>query len=201
MPMLKTKETPAHSTPASAGTGKRGISVFLSKAPLDDRRPALIHFTSTPLFRLESTPEKYSHLLKKKDLINIGPIVKYFISQSGHVAFLAGDAVRNLYLHGRRRYKTINILAILAPGELEKYTSIMNNIISSNDGAFSMGFKYRVRKNRSEGFLKDIACSRYIIEPRLEGPERLLFPFKPAAVELDLTSETGFSAAFGVELR
>ncbi len=162
--------------------------------------PALSCFSPTPLFRLEKSPEKYSHLLKKKDLINVGPIVNYFIHHSGEVTFLAGDVVNNLYLHGKRKYSRINILAILTNLDMEKYSGIMNNIISSNDGAFSMGFKYWVRKNRGDGCFRDIAQVRYMIEPRLEGPERLLFPFKPAAIELDLMTQNRFYATFGIEV-
>jgi hypothetical protein len=181
---------------------KRTISAFFSKDSLDDNHPSLIHFSSTPLFRLEKSPETYAHLLKNKDLIHIGPIVNYFIGNSGHVVFLGGEAVKNLYLQGRRRYKALNILAILAGyDDVDRYSSIMNNIISSNDGAFSMGLKYRVKKNRSDGCFKDIAQARYIIEPRLEGPEKLLYPFRPATIELDLTTQHRFSHVFGVEVR
>lgn len=176
---------------------KKGISAFFSANPLPEDHPALIHFSSMPLFRLDKCPEKYAHLLKKKDLEHIGPLVKYFINNSGHVAYLGGDVVRNLYLHGRRKYKSLNILIILTSSDVYKYSSIMNNIISSNDGAFSLGFKYRVRKNRSEGCFRDIAHDRYVIEPRLEGPEMLLFPFRPASIELDLTSQSRFSKFFG----
>ena len=175
------------------------VPTFFSKASFDDNIPALIHFSSTPLFRLEKTPEKYAHLLKKKDQENIVPIVNYFINKSGYVAYLGGDVVKNLYLCGRRRYKAINLLAILTCSDVDKYSCIMNNIISSNDGEFSLGFKYRVRKNRTEGCFKDIAQARYLIEPRLEGPEKLLFPFRPATIELDLTTENRFSDFFGID--
>jgi hypothetical protein len=77
----------------------------------------------------------------------------------------------------------------------------MNNIISANDGAFSLGLKYQVKKNRCEGCFKEIALARYIIEPRLEGPEKLLYPFRPASIELDLTTQQRFSDAFGLEVR
>ena len=177
----------------------KSISGFFSKTPLDDNIPEPIHFSSTPLFRIEKSPEKYAHLLKKKDQENIVPIVNYFISKSGCVAYMGGDVVRNLYLYGRRRYKTINILAILSSSDVDKYSCIMNNIISSNDGEFSLGFKYRVRKNRGEGCFKDVAQARYLIEPRLEGPEKLLFPFRPATIELDLTTQNRFSDFFGIE--
>jgi len=35
----------------------------------------------------------------------------------------------------------------------------MNNIISANDGAFSLGLKFRVSKNRCEGCFKEIALA------------------------------------------
>ena len=176
---------------------KKSITAFFSKDPLPENHPALIHFSSMPLFMLDRCPEKYAHLLKKKDLENIAPLVKYFINNSGHVAYLGGDVVRNLYLHGRRKYKSLNILIILTSSDIYKYSSIMNNIISSNDGAFSLGFKYLVRKNRCEGCFRYIAQDRYVIEPRLEGPEKLLYPFRPASVELDLTTQSRFSKFFG----
>jgi hypothetical protein len=92
------------------------------------------------------------------------------------------------------------MLAILNNGdEVDKYSSIMNNIISSNDGAFSMGMKYRVRKNRNDGCFKDIAHARYVIEPRLEGPEKLLYPFRSSVIELDITTQHRFFHAFGIE--
>jgi hypothetical protein len=200
MPHRTNEDRTAYPNPASASPEKKNISVFFPKAPTDGNQPALIHFSETPLFRLEKCPEKYAHLLKKKDLEHIGPIVNYFINHSGHVAFLAGDAVKNLYLHGKRKYKTISILAILTGYDVDKYSGVMNNIISSNDGAFSMGFKYLVRKNRKESCFRDIADERYIIEPRLEGPEKLLFLFRPAAIELDLTTQSRFSRVFGVDL-
>ena len=132
---------------------------------------------------------------------HIGPIVDYFIDKSDHVVYLAGDAVTNLYLRGRKKYKVLNILALLTGPDVDKYSWIMNNIISSNDGAFSMGLKYRVRKNRQEGCFKDIALARYIIEPRLEGPEKLLYPLRSSTIEIDLTTRERFSHAFGVEVR
>jgi hypothetical protein len=190
----------AHRQTARARPEKKGISVFFPKGPPDGSQPSLIYFSAIPLFRLENAPGTYAHLLRKKDLEHIGPIVNYFINHSGNVAFLAGDAVENLYFHGKRKYKTIGILTILTGHDAEKYSCIMNNIISANDGAFSLGLKYRVRKNRGEGSFKGIADHRYIIEPRLEGPEKLLYPFRPASVELDLTTQQRFSAAFGVEL-
>lgn len=191
---------PADQKPASAGQGNQSVSAFFPKDHTNADQSSLICSCPTPLFRLERCPEKYSHLLKKKDLINIGPIVNYFINNSGQVAFLAGDVVKNLYLHGKKKYRTINLLAILKSFDIEKYLSIMNNIISSNDGAFSMGFKYWVRKNRSEGCFGDIVQGRYIIEPRLEGVEKLLLPFRPASIELDLASQRRFSEVFGVEV-
>lgn len=102
----------------------------------------------------------------------------------------------NLYLRGRKKYRSLNVLAILTGTDLDNYTSILNNIISSNDGVFSMVQKYRVRKNRGNGCFKDIALSRYIIEPRLEGPEKLLYPFRSSPIELDLTTELRFTQAF-----
>lgn len=180
----------------------KGISAFFPKSALDTRHPSLIHFSSTPLFRLERAAEKYAHLLKKKDVEHIGPLVNYFISHSDHVVYLAGDAVKNLYLHGiKKKYKTLNILAILTGSDADKYSWIMNNIISSNDGAFSMGMKYTVKKNRQEGCFKEIALARYIIEPRLEGFEKLLYPLRSSTIELDLTTQHRFSSAFGVEVR
>lgn len=191
---------PASPKSISGRQVKQGISAFFPKDTTDVDHPALIYSCPTPLFRLEKSPEKYSHLLKKKDLINIGPIVNYFINNSGQVVFLAGDVVKNLYFQGKRKYRTINILAILTSFDIEKYLGIMNNIISSNDGAFSMGFKYWIRKNRSDGSFRDIAHGRYIIEPRLEGAEKLLFPMRPASIELDLTSQGRFSEVFGGEV-
>jgi hypothetical protein len=181
---------------ASGRPEMKSISAFLPEIPVDGNQPALIYFSSTPLFRLESAPEKYAHFLRRKDAVNLGPIVHYFIRTSGHVAFLAGDVVRNLYLYGKKKYRTINILAILSDGDVDKYSAVMNNIISSSDGEFSLGFKYRVRKNRGEGWFKDIAYARYILEPRLEGLEKLFYPFRPAAVELDLTSQERFCSVF-----
>ncbi len=173
-----------------------------SAATADDAsQPALIQFSSTPLFRLERCCDKYAHLLKKKDINHIGPLVSYLICNSGHVIYLGGDVVRNLYLNGRRRYKTINILGILPADDIEKYSDIMNNVISSNDGAFSLGVKYRVRKNRAEGCFRAAAQVRYVIEPRLEGLELLLFPFRPAAIELDLTTQARFSSVYGIQVR
>ncbi len=197
----RTKDLPARAAAVSAGTEETSASVFFLEGRPDVNKPAVIHSSAMPLFRLETRPEKYAHLLKKKDLRQISPIVDYLISNSGHVAFLAGDVVRNLYLNGRRKYRTITVLAILTGRDVDKYSGIMNNIISSNDGAFSLKLKYRVRKNRSEGCFRDIAHERYLIEPRLEGPEKLLYPFRPAAIELDLTTRARFSRAFGVEVR
>jgi len=180
---------------------QKSISAFFAHGHLGANHPSLIHFSTTPLFRLEKSPEKYAHLLKKKDVEHVGPIVNYLINQSGHVAYLGGEAVKNLYLHGRRKYKSLNILAILTGDDVDKYTSIMNSIISSNDGAFSMGLKYRVRKNRCDGCFKDVALARYVIEPRLEGPEKLLYPLRSSAIELDLTTQHRFSDAFGFDAR
>lgn len=192
-----TEDLSKYPQPASEKTKQRSISAFFSKDPLSDNHPALIHFSAMPLFRLDKCPEKYAHLLKKKDLEHIGPLVKYFINNSGHIAYLGGDVVKNLYFHGRRKYKLITILAILTSADIDKYSGIMNNIISSNDGAFSLGLKYRVGKNRTEGCFRDLAQARYVIEPRLEGPEKLLFPFRPASIELDLTTQSSFSQFFG----
>ena len=197
----KTEDLAGHPKPAAGPARKKSISAFFSHGPLGVNHPSLIHFSATPLFRLEKAPEKYAHLLKKKDVGHIGPIVDYFIDKSDHVVYLAGDAVTNLYLHGRKKYKVLNILALLTGPDVEKYSWIMNNIISSNDGAFSMGLKYRVRKNRQEGYFKDITLARYVIEPRLEGPEKLLYPLRSSTIELDLTTRERFSQAFGVEVR
>jgi len=171
-------------------------SSFFPQSPPDVNHPSLIHFSSTPLFRLEQYPEKYVHLVKKKDHQHIASIVNYLIGKSGHVVYLGGDAVINLYLRGRKKYRSLNILAILTDSDIDNYTSILNNIISSNDGVFSMGQKYRVRKNRDSGCFKDIALARYVIEPRLEGPEKLLYPFRSSPIELDFTTEFRFSHAF-----
>lgn len=195
----RTKELTEHPESAVERPEGRTTSVFAYKAGLDDSHPSLIHFSSTPLFRLENDPGKYLHLLKKKDTEHIGPIVNYLIRNSGHVAYLGGDAVKNLYLYGRKKYKALNILAILSDSdEVDKYSGIMNNIISSNDGAFSMKLKYRVRKNRCDGCFRDIAQARYIIEPRLEGPEKLLYPLRSSTIELDITTRKTFSEAFGI---
>lgn len=196
-----TENQTSGSKPDAGRAPGRHIAAFFSKhRPLRNDQPSLIHFSSMPLFRLEKDPQAYAHLLKKKDLVNIGPIVNYFVCNSGHSAYLAGEAVRNLYLHGRKKYKILNILAILTVQDVEKYAAIMNNIISSNDGAFSLGCKFRIRKNRCDGCFKEIALARYIIEPRLEGPEKLLYPFRPCSLELDLTTQQRFVQAFGVEL-
>jgi hypothetical protein len=197
----KTEDLTKHPKSASELPENKCISAFFSPAPLDDNQPSLIHFSSTPLFRLEKCPEKYAHLLKKKDVKHIAPIVNYFISKSGHIVYLGGDVVKNLYFHSKKNYKVLNLLAILTSQDVDKYSSIMNSIISSNDGAFSMGFKYRVRKNRSDGCFKDIALARYIIEPRLEGPEKLLYPLRSSTIELDLTSQHRFYHAFGLEVK
>ncbi len=201
MPILKTEKPTGRTDPAAGPPGKKGISAFFSPGPLDSGHPSLIHFSSTPLFRLERSPEKYAHLLKKKDIGHIQPIVNYFISNSDHVVYLGGDAVKNLYLRGRRKYRTLNILALLTGPDVDRYSWILTNIISSNDGAFSMGLKYTVKKNWQDGCFRDIACARYIIEPRLEGPEKLLYLLRSSSIELDLTTRQRFSEAYGVEVR
>jgi hypothetical protein len=186
---------------AEAARAMRTSAFFSRHHPLKDDQPALIHFSSMPLFRLEKDHQIFAHLLKKKDIVNIGPIVNYFIRQSGHSVYLGGDAVQNLYLLGKKRkYKVLNILAILTAQEVDAYAAVMNNIISSNDGAFSLGFKFTVRKNRCEGCFREIALARYVLEPRLEGPEKLLYPFRPSSVEIDLTTQQRFAQTFGVEL-
>ncbi len=179
-------------------TGRsRHLSGFFSKDPLDVNCPSLIHFSTTPLFKLDQNSETYAHLLKKKDVEHVGPIIRYLISRSGHVAYLGGDAIKNLYIRGKKKYKALTILAILASNDdVDRYSNVMNNIISSNDGAFSMGLKYRVKKNRCDGCFKDIAQARYVIEPRLEGPEKLLYPLRSSSIELDLTTQERFSHAF-----
>jgi hypothetical protein len=187
--------------PATVRKTKKSISLFFLKGSKEVNKPELMFLSQTPLFRLGKSPDEYSHLLKRKDLINIGPILSYFTNNSRQTAFLAGDVVKNLHSYGRRKYRVINILTILAgPDDIEKYSGIMNNIISSNDGAFSLGFKYWVKKNRADGCFRDIALGRYIIEPRLEGVEKLFFLFRPAAIEVDLTTRSRFSAAFGVDM-
>jgi len=195
-----TKELSGYEKTASETHRKKGAFAFFSRDPLHADQPSLIHFSSTPLFQLEQSPEKYAHLLKNKDAVQIGPIVNYFIGNSGHVAYLGGDVVKNLYLRGRKQYKVINILAILTVADIDKYSCIMNNIISANDGAFSLGLKYQVKKNRCDECFKEIALARYVIEPRLEGLEKLFYPFRPASIELDLTTRQRFSDAFGFEV-
>jgi len=176
------------------------IAAFLSRGPVNADHPSLLHLGSIHLFRLNKYPETYSHLMKKKDADYVGPLVNYFIGEAGRVVYLGGDAVKNLYVHGRKRYKSLNILAVMPGDDLDRCSCMMNNIISSNDGAFSIGFRYRVKKNRQEGCFKEVSQARYIIEPRLEGPEKLLFPFRASTIELDLISPLGFSRAFGVEV-
>jgi hypothetical protein len=193
---FRTENLTKYHGPVSEQPRKQGSSAFFSQDPLDHDQPVLIHFSSTPLFRLEKCHEKYAHLMKKKDLIHIGPIVNYFIRQSGHVIYLGGDVVKNLYLRGKKKYKLLNMLAIVTIADIDKYSFIMNNIISSNDGAFSMGLKYRVKKNRDDGCFRDIALARYVLEPRLEGPEKLLYPFRPATIELDFTTQQRFAQVF-----
>ncbi len=194
----KTEDIASPPGPDTEPVRHKSLSAFFSHRHLDASHPSLIHFSTTPLFRLERSSEKYAHLLKKKDVEHVGPIVNYLISQSGHTAYLGGDAVRNLYLYGRKKYKVLNILAILSCEDVDKYAGIMNSIISSNDGEFSMGLKYRVRKNRCDGCFKDMALARYVIEPRLEGPEKLLYPLRSSSIELDLTTQHKFSHAFGI---
>ena len=187
--------------PVSEWQCKKRLSSFFSHKPVINWHAALINVDSEPLFRLEKNPEKYLHFLKKKDENYVVPLINYFIGQSGDMVYLGGDAVKNLYLHGRKRYRSLNILAVISENDLEQCSCMMNNIISSNDGAFSMGFRYRVKKNRQDGCYKEISQARYIIEPRLEGPEKLLYPFRASTIELDLISPLRFSRAFGVEVR
>ena len=177
------------------------IAAFLSPGSVNAEHPSLLRLRSTRLFRLDKYPESYSHLLKKKDAEYIGPLVNYFIGEAGRVVYLGGDAVVNLYVHNRKRYKSLNILAVMPGDDLDRCSCMMNNIISSNDGAFSIGFRYRVKKNRQEGCFKEVSQARYIIEPRLEGPEKLLYPFRASTIELDLISPLGFAHAFGVEAK
>ncbi len=198
MPHPKIGDLSDHSG-AAGSPHKKGRTVFISRGRLEINHPSLIHFSATPLFRLERSPETYRHLLKKKDVEHIGPIVNYFIDKSGYNVYLGGDAVKNLYLRGRKKYRVLNILAILTAPDVDKYSWILNNIISSNDGAFSMGLKYRVKKNRQDGCFRNIALVRYVIEPRLVGPEKLLYPFRASAIEVDLTTDETFSRSFGLE--
>lgn len=191
--------SPNSGTASSTGPRKSVFS-FLWSGSADHHKPELT-YSNPPLFRVEKCAENYSHLLKKKDVINVGPIINYFVKNSEQAAFLAGDVVNNHYMYGKRKYSRITILVILTTLDMEKYSGILNNIISSNDGAFSMGFKYWVRKNRGESCFKDDAQGRYIVEPRLEGIERLLFPLRPTAIELDLITKNRFYAAFGIDIR
>jgi hypothetical protein len=184
--------------PSESWTMKR-ISAFFSRGPVNADHPSLLRLRSAHLYRLEKCPETYSHLLKNKDTEYIGPLVNYFIGDAGRAVYLGGDAVKNLYVHGRKRYRSLNILVVMAGDDLDRCACMMNNIVSSNDGAFSMGFRYRVKKNRQDGCFKEVSQARYIIEPRLEGPEKLLYPFRASNIELDLISPLGFSRAFGVE--
>ena len=188
--------------PVSESRCRKRLSGFFSHDPANNgHHPALVHINSSLLFCLEKDPEKYSHLLKKKDKDYVGPLINYLIGKSGNVVYLGGDAVRNLYLQGKKRYRSLNILAVISEDDLDRCSCMMNNIISSNDGAFSMGFRYRVNKNRQDGCFKGISQARYIIEPRLEGPEKLLYPFRASTIELDLISPLRFSNAFGIEAR
>ncbi len=203
MTVIRHKLTVCQQISGMIARAEAGRTIFslLSGFPSDHHHPELTYSSPMPLFRLEKCPEKYSHLLKKKDFINAGPVINYFVLNSGQVVFMAGEAVNNHYIHGRKKYSRINILVVLTTSDMEKYTGILNNIISSNDGAFSMGLKYWVRKNRGEGYFRDHAQGRYIIEPRLEGIEKLFFPFRPAVIELDLITQNRFSATFGIDVR
>jgi hypothetical protein len=178
----------------------KGMAAFFLGGQPVGSHPSLIHFSTMSLFRLESSPDTFKHLLREKDLLHVAPIVNYLISGSGHVVYMGGDVVRNLYFHGRKSYKTINIIALLCNEEIERYTFVLNNIISSSDGAFSMGGRYWAKRNRCTGCFTDIAIARYLIEPRLVGPEKLLYPFRPTTIELELTTEYKFSRFFS-ELR
>jgi hypothetical protein len=62
-----------------------------------------------------------------------------------------------------------------------------------------MGLKYRVRKNRQDGCFKEIALARYLIEPRLESLEKLLYPLRSSTIDLNLTTQQKFSQTFGNE--
>ena len=173
------------------------IAAFFSKGPVHTGHPSLLQLKSHLLFRLEKCPEAYAHLLKDKDKEFIAPLVNYFIGETNRVVYLGGDAVKNHYVHGRKRYRLLNMLAVMSVDDLDRCACMMNNIISSNDGAFSMGFRYRVRKNRLEGCFKEASQARYLIEPRLEGPEKLLYLFRASCIELDLISPLRFSDACG----
>lgn len=181
----------------------RTAAFFRKQLPVKKRDlPALIHFSSLPMFRLEKEHETFVHILKKKDVDHVGPVVDYFIRQSGHTAYLGGDAVRNLYLLGKRKkYKVLNLLAVMTDSGIDTCIAVMNNIISSNDGAFSLGNKFTVRKNRCDGCFREVAVARYVIEPRLEGPEKLLYPFRSSPIEVDLTTPERFLQVFGVDPR
>lgn len=86
--------------------------------------------------------------------------------------------------NGGKNYQSLNNLALLSALEADSFAAVMNNIILSNDGAFSLGINYTVRKSRPESCFQEITLSRYIIEPRLEGIEKLL-PFRPSAMQID----------------
>ncbi len=196
----KTKDLTEQTEPGAHKPAHRTPSIFSYKSQLNHNHPSLIHFSSMPLFRVETDPEKYLHLLKKKDTEFICPIVHYLIRNSGQTAYLGGDAVKNLYLQGKKKYKRLNILALLSTSEeVDKYAGIFNNIISANDGAFSMKLRYRVSKNRCEGCYKDLAQARYLIEPRLQGCEKLLYPLRASTIELDITTQKRFAEVFGIE--
>lgn len=55
------------------------------------------------------------------------------------------------------------------------------------------------RRNSSQGCFKDIAQARHVIEPRLEGFEKLLYPLRAAAIELDIITKKRFFEAFRIE--
>jgi hypothetical protein len=201
MAFQKTEDMTGCPRPVSESQCKKRISGFFSHKPVINWHTALVHINSAPLFRLEKNPEKYMHFLKKKDKDYVVPLINYFIGQSGAMVYLGGDAVKNLYLHGRKRYRSLNILVVISEDDLEQCSCMMNNIISSNDGAFSMGFRYRLKKNRQDGCFKEISQARYIIEPRLEGPEKLLYLFRASTIELDLISPFRFSNELGLKVR
>ncbi|HEX9137790.1 MAG TPA: hypothetical protein VF905_12720, partial [Nitrospirota bacterium] len=55
-------------------------------------------------------------------------------------------------------------------------------------------------KNRQDGCFKEIALARYLIEPRLESLEKLLYPLRSSTIDLNLTTQQKFSQAFGNEV-
>jgi len=200
MVFQKTENMTGCTRPVSEWRSKKRRTGFFSQKDVNKGRSALVHVNSTPLFRLEKDLEIYSHLLKKKDKDYVVPLVNYFIGRAGNTVFLGGEAVKNFYFHGKKRYRSLNILAVIFEDDLERCSCMMNNIISSNDGAFSIGFRYWVKKNRQDGCFKEISHARYIIEPRLEGLEKLLHPFRASTIELDLISPFRFSHACGIEV-